>query len=32
MDVALGLVIGANLGSGLLAVLTTLKANVQLAR
>ena len=29
MDVALGLVIGANLGSGLLAVLTTLKANIQ---
>ena len=29
IDVALGLVIGANLGSGLLAVLTTLKANVQ---
>ena len=29
VDVALGLVIGANLGSGLLAVLTTLKANVQ---
>jgi len=28
-DVALGLVIGANLGSGLLAVLTTLKSNVQ---
>ena len=27
--VALGLVIGANLGSGLLAVLTTLKSNVQ---
>ena len=29
VDVALGLVIGANLGSGLLAVLTTMKANVQ---
>ena len=29
VDVALGLVVGANLGSGLLAVLTTLKANVQ---
>ena len=29
VDVALGLVIGANLGSGLLAVITTLKANVQ---
>ena len=29
VDVALGLVIGANLGSGLLAVLTTLKADVQ---
>lgn len=28
-DVALGLVLGANLGSGVLAVLTTLKANVQ---
>lgn len=28
-DVALGLVIGANLGSGMLAVLTTLKAQVQ---
>ena len=28
-DVALGLVIGANLGSGVLAVLTTLKTNVQ---
>ena len=28
-EVALGLVIGANLGSGLLAVLTTLKSNVQ---
>lgn len=27
-DVALGLVIGANLGSGMLAVLTTLKSNV----
>lgn len=27
IDVALGLVLGANLGSGLLAVLTTLKAN-----
>ena len=27
-DVALGLVLGANLGSGLLAVLTTLKSNV----
>jgi phosphate:Na+ symporter len=29
VDVALGLVIGANLGSGLLAVLTTLKTSVQ---
>ena len=29
VDVALGLVIGANLGSGMLAVLTTLKANIQ---
>ena len=29
VEVALGLVIGANLGSGLLAVLTTLKTNVQ---
>ena len=29
IDVALGLVLGANLGSGLLAVLTTLKTNVQ---
>jgi phosphate:Na+ symporter len=29
MDVALGLVLGANLGSGLLAVLTTLNANVE---
>ena len=29
VEVALGLVIGANLGSGFLAVLTTLKANVQ---
>ncbi len=29
IDVALGLVLGANLGSGLLAVLTTLNANVQ---
>ena len=29
LDVALGLVLGANLGSGLLAVLTTLNANVQ---
>ena len=29
VDVALGLVIGANLGSGLLAVLTTLKSNIQ---
>ncbi|MDZ7867449.1 Na/Pi cotransporter family protein [Acidovorax sp.] len=29
VDVALGLVLGANLGSGLLAVLTTMKANVQ---
>ena len=29
IDVALGLVLGANLGSGLLAVLTTLSANVQ---
>jgi phosphate:Na+ symporter len=29
VDVALGLVLGANLGSGLLAVLTTLSANVQ---
>ena len=29
MDVALGLVLGANLGSGLLAVLTTAKAAVQ---
>ncbi|BEP92997.1 Na/Pi cotransporter family protein [Acidovorax sp. sif1233] len=28
-DVALGLVLGANLGSGVLAVLTTLKADVQ---
>ncbi len=28
IDVALGLVLGANLGSGLLAVLTTLRANV----
>ncbi|RZJ58720.1 MAG: Na/Pi cotransporter family protein [Acidovorax sp.] len=28
-DVALGLVLGANLGSGVLAVLTTMKANVQ---
>ena len=28
-EVALGLVIGANLGSGMLAVLTTLKSNVQ---
>ncbi|GAA4427824.1 Na/Pi cotransporter family protein [Acidovorax lacteus] len=28
-DVALGLVLGANLGSGLLAVLTTMRANVQ---
>ncbi len=28
VDVALGLVLGANLGSGLLAVLTTLRANV----
>ena len=28
IEVALGLVLGANLGSGLLAVLTTLKANV----
>ncbi len=28
-DVALGLVLGANLGSGVLAVLTTLKSNVQ---
>ena len=29
IEVALGLVLGANLGSGLLAVLTTLKANVE---
>ncbi|MFZ2856969.1 Na/Pi cotransporter family protein [Acidovorax sp.] len=29
VDVALGLVLGANLGSGLLAVLTTLKSKVQ---
>jgi phosphate:Na+ symporter len=29
IDVALGLVLGANLGSGLLAVLTTLHANVE---
>ncbi|MEO8119714.1 MAG: Na/Pi cotransporter family protein, partial [Rhodoferax sp.] len=29
VDVALGLVLGANLGSGLLAVLTTLRANVE---
>ena len=29
IDVALGLVLGANLGSGLLAVLTTLSANIQ---
>lgn len=29
VDVALGLVVGANLGSGLLAVLTTLKASIQ---
>jgi phosphate:Na+ symporter len=29
IEVALGLVLGANLGSGLLAVLTTLSANVQ---
>ena len=29
MDVALGLVLGANLGSGLLAVLTTLRADVE---
>ena len=29
IDVALGLVLGANLGSGLLAVLTTLSANLQ---
>jgi phosphate:Na+ symporter len=29
LDVALGLVLGANLGSGLLAVLTTLGANMQ---
>ena len=29
VEVALGLVLGANLGSGLLAVLTTLKSNVQ---
>ncbi len=28
-DVALGLVLGANLGSGVLAVLTTMKSNVQ---
>ena len=28
-DVALGLVLGANLGSGVLAVLTTIKSNVQ---
>ena len=29
IDVALGLVLGANLGSGLLAVLTTLSANIE---
>lgn len=29
LDVAMGLVLGANLGSGLLAVLTTLKASVE---
>ncbi|NBX21935.1 MAG: Na/Pi cotransporter family protein, partial [Betaproteobacteria bacterium] len=29
VDVALGLVLGANLGSGLLAVLTTLNANIE---
>lgn len=29
VDVALGLVIGANLGSGLLAVLTTMKSSIQ---
>ena len=29
VEVALGLVVGANVGSGLLAVLTTLKSNVQ---
>jgi phosphate:Na+ symporter len=29
LDVALGLVLGANLGSGLLAVLTTMNANVE---
>ncbi|MFO1194396.1 MAG: Na/Pi cotransporter family protein [Rhodoferax sp.] len=29
VDVALGLVLGANLGSGLLAVLTTLSANIE---
>jgi phosphate:Na+ symporter len=29
IDVALGLVLGANLGSGLLAVLTTLNANIE---
>ena len=29
IDVALGLVLGANLGSGLLAILTTLNANVE---
>ncbi|BEU95687.1 Na/Pi cotransporter family protein [Acidovorax sp. DW039] len=29
VDVALGLVVGANLGSGLLAVMTTLRANIQ---
>lgn len=29
VDVALGLVLGANLGSGLLAVVTTLNANIQ---
>jgi phosphate:Na+ symporter len=29
VDVALGLVLGANLGSGVLAVVTTLKSNVQ---
>jgi len=29
VDVALGLVMGANLGSGILAVLTTLRANVE---
>ena len=32
VDVALGLVLGANLGSGLLAVLTTLNANIETRR